>query len=120
VASRLCNDAANNLDLVLNSDTSVVAPSGLVPILASVDLATGSAHPYLNDTEDLGAGGTHTNDTIDWTRGDLAIGAEPDAHAKLPPTWPTSTSASPRVSICRCRQSPQIHLRSGETCVPRR
>jgi hypothetical protein len=56
--------------------------SGLVHVLASVNLATGLGLLYLNDVDDTNAV-TLTNDTIDWTRGDFAVGAEPDGGLKL-------------------------------------
>ncbi len=77
-------DASNNFDMILNSSTQTLASSGWVHYLFSVDLNTGSAWVYRNDVSDFNSGGsTLTNDTIDWTRGNFAVGAEPDAGFKL-------------------------------------
>jgi hypothetical protein len=76
-------DAAGNLDLNLQSTTSVVVATGLVHVLSSVNLATGLGLLYLNDVDDTNAVAL-VNDTIDWAgSGDFGIGAEPDGGAKL-------------------------------------
>jgi hypothetical protein len=76
-------NAAGSFILVINADTAVVAASGWVHFLASWNLAATSGWVYLDDAEDLLAGSTLTNDTIDYTTGAFAVGAEPDAGNKM-------------------------------------
>jgi hypothetical protein len=76
-------DVGNNLDLNLQSTTSITVASGLVHVLASVNLNTGLGLLYLNDVDDTNAVAL-VNDTIDWAgSGDFGIGGEPDGGAKL-------------------------------------
>jgi hypothetical protein len=67
---------------LLPSTTDVVGATGLVHVLASANLATGLGLLYLNDVDDTGSA-TLTNDTIDWTRGDFAIGGGSGGQTKL-------------------------------------
>ena len=77
-------DALNNIDLLAESTTSILNTSGWVHCLVSWDLASTTGWFYLSDVSDLNAGAsTFNNDNIDWTRGNFAIGAEPDGGAKL-------------------------------------
>lgn len=48
-------------------------------LLASWDLAAGTFNLYVNDVSDLASIPTNTNDTIDYTLADWALGAIPDA-----------------------------------------
>ena len=46
-------------------------------VVASWDLLNGTAHVYVDDAEDKAAGGTFTNDNIDYTATDWGVGAYP-------------------------------------------
>ena len=64
--------------LLLLSDTAYTAGATWLHILASWNLATAAAHLYINDVEDLAAGPTLTDDTIDYTVADWVSGTSMD------------------------------------------
>lgn len=61
--------------LKLTSANSYGATSGWMTVVASWSLGTAQGYLYVNDIADLAPGATLTNDTIDYTRTDHAIGA---------------------------------------------
>jgi len=67
--------SAASLILNLTTTTTKVAADGWFHLLASWDLAAGFNKMYWNDT-DVTAGTTTTDNTIDYTRGDIAIAAD--------------------------------------------
>lgn len=79
----VCTDVSNNFDFVLNSSTSVIGSSGWVHVLVSWDVNAAAAHLYLSDASDLAGGAILTNDTLDYTTGAFAVGAETDGGRKL-------------------------------------
>ena len=69
-------NAAGTLILQLDSSASYAAGATWYHVLASWDLANGLGHLYVNGVSDLDAS-TLTDDTIDYTLGTWAFGAEP-------------------------------------------
>lgn len=70
------------LILRLTSDTAYTAGATWLHVLASWDLAVAAGHLYINDVEDLAAGPTLTDDTIDYTVTTWTIGANSGAGFK--------------------------------------
>ena len=68
-------NAAGTEILLLITNTVYGAAATWLHVLASWDLATASAHLYVNDVDDLAAGSTLTDDSIDYTLANWAIGA---------------------------------------------
>lgn len=65
--------------LALESNSSITGSSGWTHVIASWNLATGRGQLYINDADDLNTGTkVTTNDTIDYTRGELSVGGLPD------------------------------------------
>src|SRR3990167_3560410 len=77
------DNAAGTEILLLLSDTAYTAGATWLHVLASWNLATAAGHLYINDVSDLAAGPTLTDDTIDYTLSDWAIGAETAGSFKL-------------------------------------
>lgn len=75
-------NAAGSTILQLTSNTAYAADATWRHFLLSWDLAAAAGHLYVNDADDLAAGSTLTNDTIDYTVADSGVGALPDASAK--------------------------------------
>ncbi|MGI0010477.1 MAG: hypothetical protein ACREAE_03665, partial [Nitrosopumilaceae archaeon] len=76
------NAAGTNI-LNINTTATYTASSTWLHILASWDLNVGGArHIYINDVSDI-TQTTFTNDTIDYTVADWAVGALPDGTSKL-------------------------------------
>lgn len=71
-------NSINTEILLLLSDTAYTASATWLHILASWNLATAAAHLYISDVEDLAAGPTLTDDTIDYTVADWAVGVSMD------------------------------------------
>ena len=69
-------NAAAATILTLTSNTTYTAGATWRNILASWNLATAAGHLYVTDTEDLAAGATLTDDSIDYTVADWAIGGQ--------------------------------------------
>jgi hypothetical protein len=87
-ATGLCSFVAENSagTIILNVSTaaSVLAASGWQHVIGSFDLTdTGKRHVYVNDVSDLPTITTYTDDTIDFTNADVAIGANGDGTNKL-------------------------------------
>lgn len=76
-------NAAGTVILQADSNTAYTAGATWLHLLASWDLATAAAHFYVNDSSDLAAGSTLTDDTIDYTLADWGVGAKPDASTFL-------------------------------------
>ena len=76
-------NAAGTLILQITTATDYTAGATWLHFLASWNLATAAAHLYINDVDDLVAGSTLTDDTIDYTVADSGVGALPDASSKL-------------------------------------
>ena len=68
-------NAANSIILLMTSATSYTASSGWTHVVFAWDLASGLGKLYVNNASDLAASPTLTNDTIDYTRANHAIGA---------------------------------------------
>lgn len=68
-------NAAGTEILLLVSDTTYTAAATWLHVLMSWNLATAAAHLYVNDVEDLAAGPTLTDDTIDYTVANWGIGS---------------------------------------------
>jgi len=68
------DNAASTEILLLASDTAYTTSATWLHLLVSWDLAAAAAHLYVNDVEDLAAGPTLTNDTIDYTLADWDFG----------------------------------------------
>jgi len=77
------NNSADTNILIIQTATHYVASSAWIHLLASWDLDAGVAHFYVNDAEDLLAGSTLTNDTIDYTNDDWEVGANADGTLKF-------------------------------------
>ena len=69
-------NAAASTILTLTSDTQYTASATWRHFLASWNLATAAGHLYVTDVEDLAAGATLTDDSIDYTVADWAIGGQ--------------------------------------------
>jgi hypothetical protein len=67
------NAAVANI-LTMLSTTSYTAASSLIHVMASWDLAASTGHLYVNGTDDKAAGGTYTDDSIDYTQANWGIG----------------------------------------------
>ena len=77
------NAAGTSVLIASPTDDTVEVADGWVHILCSVDLAdTGKRHLYLNDASDA-TWSTYTDDLIEFTEQDWAIGATPDGSGKL-------------------------------------
>jgi hypothetical protein len=61
------DNAAGTEILLLVSNTTYTASATWLHVLASWDLAAAAGHLYVNDVDDLAAGPTLTDDTIDYT-----------------------------------------------------
>lgn len=71
-------NAAGTEILLLRSTGTYTAGAAWLHVLASWDLATGAGHLYINDANDLDTGtDVLTNDTIDYTVADWAVGGTP-------------------------------------------
>lgn len=70
--------------VILNVGTGGYGSAGVwLGLIGSFDLAdTAKRHLYVNDISDLSVVTTYTNDTMDFTLADWAIGAVPDGTAK--------------------------------------
>jgi len=68
-------NASNTLILNVLSNTTYTASSSWIHILASWNLATPEAYLYINNADDEAAGSTETDDTIDYTHSEWAVGA---------------------------------------------
>lgn len=75
-------NAAGSVILTLTSSASYTSASGWKHFLASWNLATALGQLYVNDASDLAGGSTLTNDTIDYTLANFAIGAHVDGTGK--------------------------------------
>lgn len=69
--------------LTMSTSAAYTTASGWVHVLATWDLAATTGQIYVNDASDLAGGGTFTNNTVDYTRGGFAVGAETDGGSKL-------------------------------------
>lgn len=67
-------NTANTIILDMTSNT-VWADGTWHHLVASWDLANTTGQLYVDGVDDLAAGSTLTDDTVDWTRGDVGIGA---------------------------------------------
>lgn len=76
-------NAAGTEILNIKTATTYVAAATWLHLLASWNLATGAAHFYVNDVEDLAGSPTLTDDTLDYTVADWGIGGFPDGAFKL-------------------------------------
>lgn len=74
---------ADALILVMSSNTLFTQDTEYVHVLMSWDLAQAKGHVYINDVNDLLAGPTLTNDTIDYADTNWGVGAETDGGAKF-------------------------------------
>jgi len=69
---------------ILDVQSSLLFSNRWNHLLASVDLSDPTKrHVYVNDVLDLALINTYTNDTIDFTKADWAIGALPDGSSKF-------------------------------------
>lgn len=68
-------NAAGSTILTLTSATAYTAAATWRHLLASWNLATAAGHLYITDVDDLAGGATLTDDSIDYTLADWAIGA---------------------------------------------
>jgi len=84
VAERFIVNARNSAEtLILNMLSSTyLSSSTWRHVLMSWDLANAAAHLYVNDASDSNSPSI-TNDTIDYTRADWAIGGAPDGNGKF-------------------------------------
>jgi hypothetical protein len=76
-------NAAGSTILNLVSASTYTASATWLHVMASWNLATAAAHLYVSDVEDLAAGSTLTDDSIDYTVADFAIGALADGQTKF-------------------------------------
>ena len=74
IVVRMRNASGTSI-LVLTSTGTYTASSGWTHIIAAWDLATPKGYLYINGSDDEAGGSTETDDTIDYTQGDVAIGA---------------------------------------------
>jgi hypothetical protein len=72
-----------NLGFEVYSDTAYTASSGWLHILAAWSLGSTVFQLYVNDIENLAAGGTVADRTIDYTRSNYSVGGETNGGAKL-------------------------------------
>jgi hypothetical protein len=68
-------NAAGTVILNMTSTTSYTSASGWHNVRASWDLLNGDGWLYVGDTDDLAAGATLTNDTLDYTIAQHVVGA---------------------------------------------
>jgi hypothetical protein len=69
--------------LSIDSSSTFTTSATWIHVLSSWDLATGSAHLYINGTSDVSGTPTTTNDTIDYTVADWSVAARPDSSSGL-------------------------------------
>lgn len=76
-------NAAGTIILQLLTDTAYTASATWLHFLVSWNLATAAAHLYVNDSDDIAAGPTLTDDTIDYTQTSWGIGSGATGSEKL-------------------------------------
>jgi hypothetical protein len=90
-------NAANTLILNMVSTTSYTVSSGWIHVCAFWNLATASGGLYINDVNDLAAGFTLTDDSIDYTRSAWLVGVRGGGsqiiNAEMADLWFTSQEA---------------------------
>lgn len=78
----IAKNAANTIICDVNSDSTYT--TGLHHVVCSVDLATAAAFLYIDGADDLQAGATLTDDTIDFTDGtNFGVGANDSGATKF-------------------------------------
>lgn len=78
------NAANTNILNLASATVGAIVAGNWYHILFSADLAvaSGAHHVYVNDADDSNTGGLHTDDTLDFTLADWAIGANADGGTK--------------------------------------
>ena len=77
------NNAAGTVILQMLSTTSYTAGATWLHLLTSWNLAATVGHLYVNGVEDQAAGGTFTDDTLDYSVGDWGVGGDSNAGSKM-------------------------------------
>lgn len=76
-------NAADTIILGMNSSTTYTASATWLHILASWDLAAGVSHLFISDADVEAGGSITTDDTIDYTEGNFAVGSLTGGGSKL-------------------------------------